>query len=83
MRGRLYRIDDKPVGFCTWEETDPSRGIANSFADLTNGRTRGLPEFILNDMAATLSAAIQPNRAGYCLALPRFLIRFFEMAPSA
>jgi len=55
--GRLHRIDGKPVGFAIWEETDPTLGIANSFADLTDGQTRGLSEYVLNDMAETLAVS--------------------------
>lgn len=59
IKGRLYRLDDQPVGFALWEETDPGRGVANSLADLTTRQTRGLSEFIYADMCGELA------RAGY------------------
>ncbi|XWN32114.1 MAG: phosphatidylglycerol lysyltransferase domain-containing protein [Devosia sp.] len=57
IKGRLYRLNGEAAGFAIWEETDPAQGVANSLADLTTRRIKGLSEFIYADMCAVISVA--------------------------
>lgn len=55
MAGLLIHEGEKPVGFIIWEETDPTKGIANSIAGLSIG-SKGIDEFAMLQMCETLKS---------------------------
>ncbi len=54
LHGMIVHKDSQPVGFMTWEETNPEAGIANSMCCLSF-KEKGAAEFIYLSMAKILN----------------------------